>query len=101
ARPREGAGAGEEANAHARGCGSSEFHMTEWHASDYHRHSGLQKAMAEEQLSLLTFGGDERVLDVGCGDGKITAAIAARVPHGSVLGVDPSRDMVAFASSHF
>jgi trans-aconitate 2-methyltransferase len=75
--------------------------MTEWHAGDYHRHSSLQQAMAEEQLGRLTLDGGERILDVGCGDGKITAAIAARVPRGSVLGVDPSRDMIAFASGHF
>src|SRR5262245_54755780 len=75
--------------------------MTEWHASDYHRQSGLQQAMAEEQLARLTLSGSERVLDVGCGDGKITAEIAARVPRGSVLGVDPSHDMIAFASGRF
>src|SRR5688572_9069306 len=75
--------------------------MTEWQASDYHRESGLQQAMADEQLSRLTLEGGERVLDVGCGDGKITAEIAARVPRGSALGVDPSRDMIAFASSRF
>jgi len=75
--------------------------MTEWHASDYSRQSGLQLAMAEEQLSRLSLQGTERILDVGCGDGKITAEIARRVPHGSVLGVDPSQDMIAFASNHF
>ena len=75
--------------------------MTEWHASDYDRQSGLQQAMAEGQLGRLTLEGGERILDVGCGDGKITAEIAARVPRGSALGVDPSRDMIAFASSHF
>ena len=75
--------------------------MTEWFAGDYNQQSSLQKAMAEEQLGRLTLQGAERILDVGCGDGKITAAIAARVPDGSVLGVDPSRDMIAFASSHF
>jgi len=75
--------------------------MTEWNASDYSRQSSLQQAMAEEQLSRLTLEGGERILDVGCGDGKITAEIAAQVPRGSVLGVDPSRDMIAFASSHF
>lgn len=75
--------------------------MTEWHASDYSRQSRLQHAMAQEQLGLLTLEGTERVLDVGCGDGKITAEIAARLPQGSALGVDPSRDMVEFASSHF
>jgi trans-aconitate 2-methyltransferase len=75
--------------------------MTEWHASDYARQSTLQHAMAQEQLALLALEGTERVLDVGCGDGKITAEIAARLPRGSVLGVDPSRDMIEFASSHF
>lgn len=75
--------------------------MTEWHASDYSRASRLQQAMAEEQLHLLDLEGSERILDVGCGDGKITAAIAERVPRGSVLGVDPSRNMIDFSSSHF
>jgi trans-aconitate methyltransferase len=75
--------------------------MTEWNAGEYNRHSSLQAALAEEQLGRLTLKGAERVLDVGCGDGKITAEIAARVPHGSVLGVDPSQDMIAFANRHF
>ena len=75
--------------------------MTEWDAAAYAKMSGLQKAMAAQVLSLLELRGDERVLDVGCGEGKITALIAARVPRGEVLGVDPSHDMIAFASSHF
>jgi len=75
--------------------------MTEWLASAYNQQSSLQQAMAEEQLRLLTLAGSERILDVGCGDGKISAAIADRVPAGSVLGVDPSHDMIAFASSRF
>jgi trans-aconitate 2-methyltransferase len=73
----------------------------EWKADDYSRQSSLQEAMAGQILSLLELSGAERVLDVGCGDGKITARIAERVPRGSVLGVDPSRDMIAFASRHF
>lgn len=75
--------------------------MTEWDAAEYAKMSGLQKAMAAQVLSLLELRGDERVLDIGCGEGKITALIAARVPRGEVLGVDPSHDMIAFASSHF
>jgi SAM-dependent methyltransferase len=75
--------------------------MTEWDAGAYHRQSSMQSAMADEVLSGLVLEGSERVLDVGCGDGKITARIAARVPRGSVVGVDPSREMIAFASSHF
>ncbi len=75
--------------------------MTQWHASDYKRHSNLQQMSAQRQLALVYLIGDERVLDVGCGDGKITAEIASRVPRGFVVGVDPSSNMIAFASSEF
>jgi trans-aconitate 2-methyltransferase len=75
--------------------------MTEWDAPEYARLSGLQQAMAEEVLSLLDLKGSELVLDVGCGNGKVTAEIAARVAQGGVVGVDSSADMIAFASSHF
>jgi trans-aconitate methyltransferase len=75
--------------------------MAEWNAGEYNRQSSLQAALAEEQLSRLTLEGSERVLDVGCGDGKITAEIAAQVPRGSVLGIDPSANMIAFATRHF
>ena len=74
--------------------------MTEWNASEYARLSTLQAAMAEEVLSLLDLKGTEDVLDVGCGNGKTTAEIAARVPKGWVVGVDASADMIAFATAH-
>src|SRR5258708_38158909 len=57
--------------------------------------------MAQEVLALLDLKGSERILDVGCGDGKITAEIVSRAPRGSVVGVDPSRDMISFAQCHF
>jgi trans-aconitate 2-methyltransferase len=75
--------------------------MTEWNAPGYARIAGLQEAMAAEVLSLLNLTGKERVLDLGCGEGKVTAEIAVRVPEGGVVGVDSSADMIAFASDHF
>ena len=45
-------------------------------------------------------GAGKRVLDLGCGDGRISAGIAQRLPRGSLLGVDASRDMIGFAQSH-
>src|SRR5262252_4840316 len=75
--------------------------MTEWDASDYAQISALQKAMADEVLGLLELKGSERVLDVGCGDGKITAEIAARLPQGTMVGVDPSVEMIRYARTHW
>lgn len=75
--------------------------MTEWNASDYNHISTLQEVMAAKEIRRLQLTGSERVLDVGCGDGKVTAKIADLVPRGSVLGVDPSHNMIAFACSHF
>jgi trans-aconitate 2-methyltransferase len=71
--------------------------MTEWDAQDYARISELQMVMADESLGLLQLKGTEQVLDVGCGDGKVTAEVAARVPDGLVVGIDPSAEMIHFA----
>ena len=75
--------------------------MTEWDAAAYNKQSALQKWLADNHLASLSLEGTERVLDLGCGDGKITAEIADRLPHGSVLGVDPSTAMIAFARQHY
>ena len=75
--------------------------MTEWNASGYSRIAQLQEKMAAEALGLLKLKGTERILDVGCGNGKVTAQIASRVPEGAVVGIDPSSEMIAFASSQF
>lgn len=47
--------------------------MPEWKASGYQSISQLQEAIATEQLSYVTLGEHDRVLDIGCGNGKITA----------------------------
>ncbi|MDD1718427.1 MAG: methyltransferase domain-containing protein [Methanoregulaceae archaeon] len=52
-------------------------------------------------MEKLNLNGDERVLDLGCGDGRITAEIAARLSRGSVVGIDSSPEMIRFARTHF
>jgi ubiquinone/menaquinone biosynthesis C-methylase UbiE len=74
--------------------------MTEWDAAGYDHVAALQRQVADACLATLTLHGDERVLDVGCGDGRVTAGIAARVPRGRVVGVDPSAHMIAWATTH-
>ena len=71
--------------------------MYHWDAEEYRTSSCNQKKWALELLAKLDLKGSERVLDIGCGDGEITAAIARRVPRGSAVGIDSSRDMVDLA----
>jgi SAM-dependent methyltransferase len=75
--------------------------MTEWDAKAYSERNALQKWLADSHLAQLHLDGTERVLDLGCGDGKVTAEIARRLTSGSALGVDPSTRMIAFAQAHF
>jgi len=75
--------------------------MYHWNAEDYRTSSSNQKKWALELLSKLDLKGNERVLDIGCGDGEITAAIAQRVPRGSVVGIDSSKEMIDLANRRF
>ncbi|MFI4869305.1 MAG: class I SAM-dependent methyltransferase [Steroidobacterales bacterium] len=71
--------------------------QTHWDAHQYSANSAVQYRIAMAVLAEHTFSGDEAVLDVGCGDGKITHEIALRVPKGRVLGIDSSESMIRFA----
>jgi trans-aconitate methyltransferase len=53
--------------------------------------------MGTTLIAELGLQGTERVLDLGCGDGALTARIAALVPRGQVTGIDASRGMIAAA----
>ncbi|MEW6607775.1 MAG: methyltransferase domain-containing protein [bacterium] len=75
--------------------------MYKWDAEDYHKSSGEQQKWAKELISKLALKGNERVLDIGCGDGKVTAEIAEKLPQGSVLGIDNSKEMIDFAQNKF
>jgi len=68
-----------------------------WDPQDYERHSAAQERWARDCVARLRLRGGERILDIGCGDGRVSAAIAAAVPSGSVLGLDSSPEMVAHA----
>ena len=72
-----------------------------WDAAGYAAHSVVQQSWARELIAKLGFRGDEHILDVGCGDGKITAEIAQAVPGGSATGIDASAEMISFAESMF
>jgi len=69
----------------------------DWDGAAYGQVSALQQEMGRRALAGVSFRGTERVLDVGCGDGRLTRRIAEQLPDGSVLGVDPSPLMISAA----
>jgi trans-aconitate 2-methyltransferase len=77
--------------------GSSSTH---WDPVEYSANSDLQFAITTGVLADVAFNGDEHVLDVGCGDGRISRQLAQRVPNGRVLGVDSSASMIRFAQTN-
>jgi trans-aconitate 2-methyltransferase len=66
----------------------------DWNATSYERMSAPLEAMGREVLDRLEIRGDERVLDAGCGTGRVTAALVNRLPRGEVVAVDGSPAMV-------
>ena len=73
----------------------------EWDARDYAQSSTAQQSWARELIHKLDLQGHEQILDIGSGDGKVTAEIAGHVPRGQVTGIDSSRAMVDFARRRY
>lgn len=71
--------------------------MTDWDGTAYRRVNELQQWLADRALDGLELTGVRALLDVGCGDGRITAEIARRIPNADVVGIDPSPRMIAVA----
>ena len=69
-----------------------------WNPEDYAKNSDAQLKWARELRQNLNLQGDESVLDVGCGDGKITADFSTALPKGRVVGVDSSPEMIVYAT---
>jgi trans-aconitate 2-methyltransferase len=73
----------------------------QWDAEEYARNSQAQLGWARELIEKLALRGDESVLDIGCGDGKVSAELARKVERGIVVGIDSSEDMVRTATAAF
>jgi len=73
----------------------------QWNPHDYAKNSDAQLQWARELQSRLHLNGSEFVLDVGCGDGKMTADFAEALSSGQVIGIDSSPEMIAYASETY
>jgi trans-aconitate 2-methyltransferase len=78
-----------------------ESNSFQWNPKDYALNSSAQKILGTELIEKLGLKGNEAVLDIGCGDGKLTEMIAQRLPDGHVIGIDSSPDMVRFAKETY
>ena len=63
-----------------------------WDAGLYDRSFGFVAAFGSDMLDLLAPAADERIVDLGCGTGTLTAAIAER--GAEVIGIDGDAAMV-------
>lgn len=68
-----------------------------WNAARYERNAGFVADLGEPLLELLAARPGERILDLGCGDGRLSLRIAES--GAEVVGVDAAPDMVAAAAA--
>jgi len=67
----------------------------DWDAASYQRVSVPHEEWARAILARLGLSGEERVLDAGCGSGRVTSILLEQLPEGQVVAVDGSPSMVA------
>ncbi|MCA1819243.1 MAG: methyltransferase domain-containing protein [Halobacteriales archaeon] len=68
-----------------------------WDAAAYERVAEAQFRWALEVLDWRTWRGDERVIDAGCGPGRVAEELLPRLPRGHVTAVDRDEGMLAKA----
>jgi trans-aconitate 2-methyltransferase len=70
----------------------------DWEADTYDRVSEPHVRWGRPVLDRLALAGDERVLDAGCGTGRVTEHLLARLPRGRVVALDAAPRMLAAAA---
>ena len=64
------------------------------HAQLYRENSSEQEKLAWRAISMAHFEPTDKILDVGCADGRITAALKKLLPDSTVKGIDASTEMI-------
>jgi trans-aconitate methyltransferase len=72
----------------------------EWNAESYHRVSAPQTEWGRRVLTRLTVRGDERVIDAGCGTGRLTGELMTMLPRGRLIAIDRSWNMLLTARAN-
>jgi len=72
----------------------------EWNATLYHQISAPQVSWGKKVLSRVSLRGDERLLDAGCGTGRLTRDLLEALPNGQVVALDVSQNMLDAARAY-
>ena len=75
--------------------------MSDWNAAEYHKLSDPQREWGLRVLDRLGPRDGERILDIGCGTGRLTAAMAAQAALAQIVATDRSGAMLREARAHF
>jgi trans-aconitate 2-methyltransferase len=73
----------------------------DWDAATYDKVADPQARWGRAVVDRLSLEGGERVLDAGCGSGRVTAMLLERLPRGQVVALDGSPSMIAEARRRF
>ena len=69
----------------------------DWDARTYDRVADPMTRWGAVVFDRLVLDGDERVLDAGCGSGRVTEGLAERLPRGRVIALDGAPSMIEAA----
>ncbi|MCB1109758.1 MAG: class I SAM-dependent methyltransferase, partial [Chlamydiia bacterium] len=70
-------------------------------ADQYTKNSEIQLTLADKLLENYPIKKNAKILDIGCGDGRITSDLAHKAPNGKVIGLDASQNMIEYAQQHY
>src|SRR5687768_13237386 len=71
-----------------------------WDPATYLRYAGERARPFVDLLASVRSASPAVVVDLGCGEGALTASLARRWPGAQVTGVDSSEEMLAAAAAH-
>ncbi|WP_342146988.1 class I SAM-dependent methyltransferase [Rickettsiella endosymbiont of Aleochara curtula] len=75
--------------------------LDRWDPSEYEKNSDFQYGSAISILKDLPIKSNQKILDIGCGPGRITAALSKRIINGKLTGIDVSGKMIRYARKQY
>lgn len=88
-------------HAHSHGHGHKTHFHDPQHAAEFdRRRSQIRDDLAEKLVEMLVLQGDDRILDVATGTGRVARPVAKRLKGGQVIGVDQAVAMLDVGHQH-